>query len=49
MEVKLKVDGKGIPLNEFAQKVFGGMLSGSVESLRGVDSHWEKLVIEVER
>jgi hypothetical protein len=49
MEVKLKVDGKDIPLNEFVEKMLGGTVKGAVESLRGIDSKWEKIVIEVER
>lgn len=49
MEVKLKVDGKDIPLNEFVEKMLGGTVKGSVESLRGIDSKWERIIIEVER
>jgi hypothetical protein len=49
MGVKLKVDGKEIPLNEFVEKILGGTLKGAVESLRGIDGAWEKIVIEVDK
>jgi hypothetical protein len=49
MEVKLNVDGKEIPLNEFVEKMLGGTVKGGVESLRGIDGKWKKIVIEVER
>ncbi len=49
MEVRLKIDGKEVPLNEFVEKMLGGMLEGAVESLKGIDSNWKKMVIEVER
>jgi hypothetical protein len=49
MDVKLKVDGKEVPLNEFVEKILGGTIKGAVESLRGIDSAWEKIVIEVDK
>jgi hypothetical protein len=49
MGVKLKVDGKEIPLNEFVEKILGGTVKGAVESLRGIDGAWEKIVIEVDK
>ncbi len=41
------VDGKGIPLNEFVEKILSGTIAGAVTSLRGIDKDWKKIVIEV--
>ena len=47
MGMKLKVDGKEIPLNEFVEKILNGMIVGAVASLRGIREDWEKIEIEV--
>ena len=47
MGVKLLVDGKEIPLNEFVEKILGGSIVGAVTSLRGINENWEKIEIEV--
>jgi len=47
MVLKLKVDGKEIPLNEFVEKILNGMIVGAVTSLRGIREDWEKIEIEV--
>ncbi len=49
MVVRLKVDGRDIPLNEFVEQILGGTVKGAVGSLRGIDEGWRKIVIEVER
>lgn len=49
MGVRLSVDGKEVPLNEFVENILGGTVKGAVESLRGIDTKWRKIVIEVER
>lgn len=49
MGVKLVVDGKEVPLNEFVERILGGTVRGAVESLRGVDGGWGRIVIEVDR
>lgn len=49
MNVRLSVDGKEIPLNEFVVKMLGGTVRGAVESLRGIEKDWEKIVIEVRK
>ena len=47
MGMKLKVDGKEIPLNEFVEKILNGMIVGAFASLRGIREDWEKIEIEV--
>ena len=47
MGMKLKVDGKDIPLNEFVEKILNGMVIGAVSSLRGIREDWEKIEIEI--
>jgi len=47
MEMKLIVDGREIPVNEFVSKILSGMVVGSVTSLRGIREDWKKIEIEV--
>ena len=47
MGMKLKVDGKDVPLNEFVEKILNGMVIGAVSSLRGIREDWEKIEIEI--
>jgi len=47
MVLKLKVDGKEIPLNEFVEKILNGMIVGSVTSLRGIREDWKKIEVEI--
>ena len=47
MGMKLKVDGKEIPLNEFVDKILSGTVVGAVTSLRGIKEDWKKIEIEV--
>ena len=49
MDVKLLVDGEQIELNEFATKIFSGIIAGAVTSLRGIKKDWKKIEIEVTR
>jgi hypothetical protein len=49
MVLKLKVDGKEIPLNEFVEKILSGSIMGAVTSLRGIKEDWEKIEIEIEK
>ena len=48
MSLKLKVDGKEIPLNEFVEKILSGTVTGAVESLKGIKENWKKIEIEIE-
>jgi len=47
LDVKLLVDGEQIHLNEFATKIFSGIIAGAVTSLRGIKKDWKKIEIEV--
>jgi hypothetical protein len=47
MGMKLKVDGKDVPLNEFVDKILSGTVVGAVTSLRGIKEDWKKIEIEV--
>ena len=47
MELKLAIDGKEIPLNEFVNKILAGTMVGAVTSLRGVREDWKKIEIEI--
>ena len=49
MGLKLKVDGKEIPLNEFVEKIMSGTVTGAVTSLRGIKDDWKKIEIEIEK
>ncbi|MCX8182360.1 MAG: hypothetical protein N3D12_04520 [Candidatus Methanomethyliaceae archaeon] len=49
MKVKVAVDGREIPLNEFVNQILGGMISGAVMTLKGVNKEWETIEIRVER
>jgi hypothetical protein len=49
MEMKLVVDGKEIPLNEFVSKILAGTVVGAVTSLRGIREDWKKIEVEVTR
>jgi hypothetical protein len=47
--LKLKVDGKEIPLNDFVEKILNGTISGAVTSLRGIREDWKKIEIEIQK
>ena len=47
MVMKLRIDGKEIPLNEFVEKIIGGAVVGAVSSLKGIKEDWEKIEIEI--
>lgn len=47
MSMKLKVDGKEIPLNEFVEKILNGTIVGAVTSLKGIKEDWKKIEIEL--
>ena len=49
MVMKLRVDGKEIPLNEFVEKIISGSVVGAVASLKGVKEDWEKIEIEISK
>ena len=49
MSIKLKVDGKEIPLNEFVEKILSGTITGAVTSLRGIKEDWKKIEIDIQQ
>lgn len=49
MSLKLKIDGKEIPLNEFVEKILNGTITGAITSLRGIKDDWTKIEIEIEK
>jgi hypothetical protein len=49
MDVELTIDGKKIGLNEFATKIFAGIITGAASSLRGMKEDWKEIQIKVTR
>lgn len=49
MNMKLRVDGKEIPLNEFVEKILTGSTVGAVTSLKGIKEDWKKIEIEISK
>jgi len=49
MAVKLIVDGKEIPINDFVANFLAGTLSGAVTTLHGVNEKWKSIEIKIER
>jgi hypothetical protein len=47
--MKLKVDGKEIPLNEFVEKFVSGSITGAITSLKGINENWKKIEIEIQK
>jgi len=49
MGMKLRVDGKEIPLNEFVEKIISGSVVGAVTSLKGIKEDWKKIEMEISK
>ncbi len=49
MSLKLKVDGREIPLNEFVEKILNGTITGALSSLKGIKQDWKKIEIEIQQ
>ena len=49
MGMKLLIDGKEIPLNEFVEKILSGTIVGAVTSLRGIKENWKKIEVEISK
>jgi hypothetical protein len=47
--MKLKIDGKEIPLNEFVEKFVSGSITGAIISLKGIKEDWKKIEIEIQK
>ncbi len=49
MAVKLKVDEKDIPINEFVENILAATIAGAVTTLHGVDADWRKIEIQIQK
>jgi hypothetical protein len=49
MGMKLMIDGKEIPLNEFVEKILSGTIVGAVTALRGIKEDWKKIEVEISK
>ncbi|MDI9395224.1 MAG: hypothetical protein QM426_07335 [Euryarchaeota archaeon] len=49
MKIKLLVDGRNIPMNEFVQKIVGNVIKAMVESLHTINSDWKEIYIHIEQ
>jgi hypothetical protein len=49
LTLKLKVDGKEIPLSEFPEEILCGTIMGALGSLRGIKEDWQTIVIELKK
>ena len=49
MGMKLRVDGKEIPLNEFVEQIISGSVVGAVISLKGIKEDWRKIEMEISK
>jgi hypothetical protein len=47
MVMKLKVDGKEIPLNDFVSRFIEGVVVGGVSSLKGIKDDWKQIEIDI--
>jgi hypothetical protein len=49
MTIKLRVDSKEIPLNEFVGNILNGTVVGAVTSLKGIKDDWKKIELEISK
>jgi hypothetical protein len=49
MGMKLMIDSKEIPLNEFVEKILSGTIIGAVTALRGIKEDWKKIEVEISK
>jgi hypothetical protein len=49
MSVKLKVNDKEIPINDFVESILSGTIAGAVTTLHGVDGDWKKIEIHIQK
>ncbi len=47
VSIKLIVDGKEIPLNDFVGRFIQGVVVGGVSSLKGIKDDWKKIEVVV--
>ncbi len=49
MSLKLQVDEKEIPLNDFTEKILYGIITGAVNALKGIKDNWNEIKIEISK
>lgn len=49
VDIILEIDGKEIPMNDFVRKILIGMITGSIETLRGVGTEWKNINISLKK
>jgi len=49
MKVRLFVDGKEIPLNDFVNIIIGEIIVGAIKTLKGVSRDWSTINIEIKK
>jgi len=49
VDIVVEADGKNIPMNDFVRKILAGMITGSLETLRGVEGDWKTINISLKR
>lgn len=47
MELRLLVDEKDIPLNDFVSKILTGTIVGAITSLRGIREDWKRIEVKI--
>lgn len=49
VKVLLQVDGKTVPLNRFAQRIFRTTLEGMVSALKGIPPTYQELSLSIQK
>jgi len=47
--VKLRVNDKEIPMNDFVEHILANTIAGAVTTLHGVDAEWRKIEIQIQK
>ncbi|MGA2884317.1 MAG: hypothetical protein ABSE80_04085 [Halobacteriota archaeon] len=46
---ELIVNGKRVPINQFVQDIFAGIISGVLLSIHGVEDDWKLVEVKITR
>jgi hypothetical protein len=46
---ELIVNGKRVPINQFVQDIFAGIISGVLLSIQGVEDDWKLVEVKITR
>ncbi len=49
IDIALEIDGNDVPMNDFVKKILCGMITGSIETLRGVRDDWKTVNIKISK